>query len=639
MNQLVFFILLGLPALRAQKSKDCLLKVDVVFVVDSSRSIWAPDYHRQLDFLANLTRELDVGPQGTHVAAASFSRGARLDFYLNDFTDVDVLEQKIRDIPFMQGDTTETYDGLRIAREQLLSPSNGARNDVPHLIIIVTDGNSVNRTATKLQADLAREDNIEVFAVGIGDSVDQDQLAEIATKNTPAYVHRVDNFSALKYLSNNLVSGACLATTTSAPTPPPPTTTPSSPGEVTTTAEQMINDQLERMCTSKKADVVFVLDKSSSITTPHFRKQLNFVSNVIGLFNVAKNHTHVSVVTFDTKTKVEFGLQDYETKSQVRQAVLKIKYTAGATNTHLALEKVAKEVLTPKGGARKDVARVIIVVTDGMSSDEENTKRWAGVLKKKFRAKIFAIGVGTDVDETELNNIGSHPAGTYVFHVIEGYEALASIKESLAMRACEVPSGDIFVRCQQNAIASDVMFVTHFARATLSDVSSSTELVKNVAAGFMTSQGKVRVGLTSSDCVQVSDVTLGQVSTAKDFADTVRVTKEGGMYDALQMARLQVTAAGGKERQRVIVVMVHGPISDLSKVARQVMRARFAGVKFVFVGRDRAVKAELKLLAKVRRGADDQVVMEGEGKSQGGQFWQVVLSSVCQELTPGQRLD
>jgi hypothetical protein len=68
-----------------------------------------------------------------------------------------------------------------------------------------------------------------------------------------------------------------------------------------------------------------------------------------------------------------------------------IKYTAGSTNTFLALELVSSLVLTPEMGARPEVARVVIVVTDGKSSDEARTKHWAAQLKKQG-AYVFAIG-------------------------------------------------------------------------------------------------------------------------------------------------------------------------------------------------------------------------------------------------------
>ena len=50
----------------------------------------------------------------------------------------------------------------RLAREEMFSAAKGARDDVPHIIIIVTDGNSSNRARTKQQADLIRAQGIQV---------------------------------------------------------------------------------------------------------------------------------------------------------------------------------------------------------------------------------------------------------------------------------------------------------------------------------------------------------------------------------------------------------------------------------------------------------------------------------------------
>lgn len=69
-----------------------------------------------------------------------------------------------------------------------------------------------------------------------------------------------------------------------------------------------------------------------------------------------------------------------------------ITYTAGSTNTDLALKLVTSHVLSAEGGARKEVAQVVIVVTDGQSSNPEMTQFWADQLKKGG-AYVFAIGL------------------------------------------------------------------------------------------------------------------------------------------------------------------------------------------------------------------------------------------------------
>lgn len=76
----------------------------------------------------------------------------------------------------------------------------------------------------------------------------------------------------------------------------------------------------------------------------------------------------------------------------VQKAIKAIEYTAGSTNTDQALELVATHVLTPAGGARKEVAHVVIVVTDGQSASPNRTQQWAREVKKGG-AYVFAIGM------------------------------------------------------------------------------------------------------------------------------------------------------------------------------------------------------------------------------------------------------
>lgn len=622
-----------------QAMENCILKADVVFIVDSSRSIWHPHFLVELDFVENITKGLNVGPDATHIGIINFSEGAQVEVYLNQLNDdLPALRQRIQAIRHMQGGRTDTYAALRLAREELFNAANGARSDVPHIIVIITDGVSSDRAKTIQQAGLVRERGIQTFVVGIGD-LDVDQLIEMATSNSPAYVHTVSDFKTLDSVLPKILPAACLATTTTLPSTTTTTTTTAATITAIPIAEKQTEqkDESSKVCSSKKADVVFVLDKSSSITTEHFQTQLSFVNDLISIFNIAKDHTHVSVVTFDFEPKLEFGLLDYFSKSQVSDAVMGIEYTAGSTNTFLALEMVNSSVLTPGGGARPEVARVVIVVTDGKSSDEGKTKYWAEQLKKRG-AYVFAIGVGTDADPQELTSIGSHPSRDYVFQV-DGYSALNTIKDILAFRACEVPSGDLFVRCHNSKGNADIMFVTDFSNAGGRDVIRTTDIIKEVAGGVMTSGGRVRVGLTSNECPDVSDVPMARSSTGEEFSTTLTLRSgQGRLTEVLSRARDQLTVAkfGARSNvKRLAVVFVHGPITDLKSAAREVMRAKSSvnrpGVQFLFVGMgDRVQEKQLLQLASERDPRQVRLLMDNVGKEQVA--WGDILTKVCEVL-------
>ena len=64
-------------------------------------------------------------------------------------------------------------------------------------------------------------------------------------------------------------------------------------------------------CGGKPADVIFVLDASSSIWGPDFDKQVDFVHSVVAEFDVASSATRVGLITFSDAPEVVIALDEY----------------------------------------------------------------------------------------------------------------------------------------------------------------------------------------------------------------------------------------------------------------------------------------------------------------------------------------
>ena len=99
---------------------------------------------------------------------------------------------------------TKTGEALMKAREIL---DSGARNGVPHLVVVITDGLSDAPDLTSQEAQHLHDTGTIVFAVGIGTSVDEDELASIASSEE--YVFQVDSFEALYSIRHLLAITAC----------------------------------------------------------------------------------------------------------------------------------------------------------------------------------------------------------------------------------------------------------------------------------------------------------------------------------------------------------------------------------------------------------------------------------------------
>jgi hypothetical protein len=92
--------------------------------------------------------------------------------------------------------------------------------------------------------------------------------------------------------------------------------------------------------------VFFVLDGSGSITLSYFEKMKSFLIRLIEQLDVGSQGTHVGLLQFShsLKTKIEFSLGEHNTFEKIKEAISKMPYQEGGTDTGNALEVVNTEV-------------------------------------------------------------------------------------------------------------------------------------------------------------------------------------------------------------------------------------------------------------------------------------------------------
>ncbi|KAM9842426.1 collagen alpha-1(XII) chain [Aulostomus maculatus] len=204
---------------------------------------------------------------------------------------------------------------------------------------------------------------------------------------------------------------------TEPPTPPPPATVPPA---------------LD-VCKGAKADLVFLIDGSWSIGDDSFHKVIQFVKSMTGAFEViSPTGMQVSFVQYSDDAKTEFKLNTYHDKGIVISALQNVRYRGGNTKTGIALKHVYEKVFTSDSGMRRNVPKVLVVVTDGRSQDE--VKKNAEKLQHSGYS-VFVVGVA-DVDMSELRAIGSKPSERHVF-VVDDYDAFDKIQDNLITFICE----------------------------------------------------------------------------------------------------------------------------------------------------------------------------------------------------------
>ncbi|XP_069109845.1 cartilage matrix protein-like [Argopecten irradians] len=90
-------------------------------------------------------------------------------------------------------------------------------------------------------------------------------------------------------------------------------------------------------CGLLPADFVFLLDSSGSESSANFNKQVDFMRNFTSRFTIGPNNTQFASITFSTRVRGDFDLNENQNQQELQSAINKIHYINGETATHLAL--------------------------------------------------------------------------------------------------------------------------------------------------------------------------------------------------------------------------------------------------------------------------------------------------------------
>lgn len=156
------------------------------------------------------------------------------------------------------------------------------------------------------------------------------------------------------------------------------------------------------------------------------------MKNTVKQFDIGPSNTQISVLSFSDHVYKEFKLNQYSTKNAVLSAISKIKFHTGTTNTHLALSQVTQDSFSSTNGGRQDAAEIVILLTDGQSTNPSQTLQEAAKLHNAG-PEVIAIGVGDGPNTKELNQIATD--SHHVFQVAN-FDALATLQTELEKTAC-----------------------------------------------------------------------------------------------------------------------------------------------------------------------------------------------------------
>ena len=192
---------------------ECVL--DLNFVVDSSGSIeyaGVGNWQKAKDFIANIIRQLIIGPNNVQVAMVLFSTTATWRD-LTRYQDQASLIAAVNVLPYI-GLKTNLNDALYLTRTQVFAAGRGTRANATKVTVILTDGeDDVPAKGTPLtiqNATACKDAGIRMIAVGVSSAVDQARLLQIVS--SPSDYHPAHDFDGLTSVVAQLTpQGICFA--------------------------------------------------------------------------------------------------------------------------------------------------------------------------------------------------------------------------------------------------------------------------------------------------------------------------------------------------------------------------------------------------------------------------------------------
>ncbi|KAM9842989.1 uncharacterized protein ACBR49_014376 [Aulostomus maculatus] len=182
--------------------------IDLVFIIDSSRSVRPAEFEKAKEFLQDMVDSLEIGSDATRVGLVNYASTVKIEFLLNTYFDKFALKQALARVePLASG--TMTGVAIKTAMEKVFIPEAGARlgsTNIAKVAIIVTDGRPQDRVEDVSAA--ARAAGIEIYAVGV-DRADMMSLRLMASQPLDEHVFYVETYGVIEKLISKFRETLC----------------------------------------------------------------------------------------------------------------------------------------------------------------------------------------------------------------------------------------------------------------------------------------------------------------------------------------------------------------------------------------------------------------------------------------------
>ncbi|WAR09891.1 CO6A6-like protein [Mya arenaria] len=232
----------------------------------------------------------------------------------------------------------------------------------------------------------------------------------------------------------------------------------------------------EPACDFTDADLIFLLDASTSISNEKFANILDLAKLIVNKADIDSGGVRIGLASFDNEVHVHFALNKYSTKFEIVDAIDNAKYVSSATKYRRnAMGILRKRMFVQSNGDRPGKKSFLVIVTDGLQEENMNRYLNEAIRMKRNNVKIMTVGVGVD-NSNRLFAASSDPKNDYSISV-DNFGELKSVPALVLpmlpdnCKAPRVEGYDVIFVLDSSVTPEHFRWMNNYARAVVREMS------------------------------------------------------------------------------------------------------------------------------------------------------------------------
>ena len=188
-----------------------------------------------------------------------------------------------------------------------------------------------------------------------------------------------------------------------------------------------------------------MLDSSGSLTPMDFERAKDFIYLMGKSFLQNKVGSRIGLIQYSIVPTLHVQFSEKMTYEKFRSILQRVPYQGGHTRLDRALALAAERLFADPESSRKDVPKIMVVLTDGVNTESADSVALDAAVAPLHRAgvRVFVVSVGSEEGQGDLYLLTQQSQD---LHSVRTYDELALQLRRISRDACESGGKFVFVK-------------------------------------------------------------------------------------------------------------------------------------------------------------------------------------------------